>query len=178
MTHSQQSNSHQSISQQLENHLNTLSDSPVAIVTKHGVAYLDVNSVDQWSCRLDAIRFKPGPASSNSDWQRLADAIVKRVRYLAAPLAVIESDEEAKTAQVRSSPPRLGAKQVSYFECTANPAQVAIQRYLRKRGGVRACIPFGITRDALAQLLLDLDHSCGQCEPAVKPSLRDRVKAR
>lgn len=148
-------------------------DQSVQVQTKHGCATLDVVATDSLSCELSAIQFAPAAvdAAPGQDWDVVADEIASKVRYLSEPLAVIERDQEAQQAQVRSAPPKREDRRVTYFECLATPKRISLRRFRKSPSTERETLPFSLTRDSLTQLLRDFDN-------ALEPTLRERKSLR
>jgi hypothetical protein len=69
------------------------------------------------------------PAQPSGDVRRSAERIVERVDALDEPLQVVEVDERAGRAVVRSAAPETDDGGVSYWEGDVQPEQTSLRRY-------------------------------------------------
>lgn len=84
--------------------------------------------------------------------------ITRRITYLVEPLEVIESEGiEGKTI-IRSNPPRVEGKIITFFELVLEPFRgLSLVRQKYDDGkGERTPIPVPMTRDTLERLICDL----------------------
>ena len=97
-------------------------------------------------------------ATSSTSLERMAKSLSDRLTYLMEPIRPIEIDADACVAQLRSSPPQLDDDGRSYYELTVRRGgEIALTRYRKEPGSVRAQIPAHVTREVLLRLADDFE---------------------
>lgn len=88
---------------------------------------------------------------------RRARALAGRVSYLEEPLAVVEIDDPARTALLRSAPPLAEGDQRVFYEVTLREDRATLQRFRTGgRSSRRRAVPFTLTRGLLTRLINDV----------------------
>jgi hypothetical protein len=99
------------------------------------------------------------PAASTEAW---AEAVASQSRGLMEPLTILEMDQQAGHAVLRSNPPRIKDQDRDYYEVELQgTTDATLQRYRGSTvpGSSREAIPFPLTHEAAAGLLDTLGHS-------------------
>lgn len=125
---------------------------------------------DRYSAALSYLEVTRNDLSPNDkelkDYlQQQAEQIVKRLTYLAEPLALVELDETEGIAQVRSAPPSQDGETITYWEAElrARPhSQVRLSRYCwSPEISGRELVAYPIAFARLGQMAEDLALSLG-----------------
>ncbi len=117
--------------------------------------------VDQFSFSFEKIEFAGKPATSQEepqDFRQKIDQTLDKINYLSEPLALIELEGGASTAQVRSASPFEFDDGLEYFELTVQAGvSLSFSRFSKKRNiAPRAPIPFILTEMITKRLIDDL----------------------
>ncbi len=112
-----------------------------------------VGRIDEIGCEVERIEVESPPTA---DVAERARAIAGRVTYLLEPLELIETDQEASSALVRSAPPWRNGETREYYELNVTPQAVNLQRFRKEPGKDRDPVPMQVTRQAVTRLAKDL----------------------
>lgn len=131
----------------------------IHVAASQGELSAELTEVGRLGCELWAIELIA--SSSNSVpadlYQRAAEKMAARVRYLIEPLQVHEVDSEQGVAQVRSHPPKRDHDAIRYFEATvARAGTIELRRYEKLPNASRRQIAATVTIEVLHQLATDL----------------------
>lgn len=132
---------------------------------------VEVREVDSIGCRLGRARITgaqassgyQSPATKNGNRTRKSSPKVceraadfcERVTYLSENLAMIEAEESAETAIVRSTSTTPQADGNGYFEAVITPGQIELQRYRSRPGEPREPTDFAVTHESLRRIVDD-----------------------
>jgi hypothetical protein len=115
-------------------------------------------SISQWSplaVAVDMVNVSGG--APIGDLRQHAENLALRLNYLNEPIAVVEIDAVASSAQLRSSRPKPLTSAIEYFEVlVAKDGAASIFRYHHPVAQSRTEVPFTLTLETLARLVDDL----------------------
>jgi len=126
---------------------------------------VDFTVVDSLGCgfcelRLSADELRNAPFAALQSW---ADSLCKKVTYLLEHIGPLESDTEAQTVLVRSTPPSKQAGsnqqgQTSFYEMLIQaPGTLSLRRYTRAADAAdRTACDIQITHEVLVRLVQDI----------------------
>lgn len=155
------------ITQQLS-HLDSsgaLASGPQAIEIEHDGRRLDceIEALDRLGCAVGQMKVT-SPALAAASLERLesiGQALAARLTYLLEPIAVLETDAEDQSVQMRSQPPQREGRQSSYYELLARQGRLELRRYVKQPGQPRTQVAAHLTREVLHRLIADLIQAAG-----------------
>jgi hypothetical protein len=117
---------------------------------------LDLEKADALACVLTRLQVMPAAPPSVPLTER-SQTVASRITGLMEPLRVVEVDAPAAVAQLRSLAPATVGDGRAYYELLLETSgRATLHRYVGKWDGPRQTIPFTLTREALAKLIVDL----------------------
>jgi len=121
---------------------------------------VDFTVVDSLSCgirelRVSADELSHAPFNALQDW---ANGLCQKVTYLLEHIGPLESDAEAQTVLIRSTPPSRQPDQSTYYEMLVQaPGTLSLRRYTRAAHAAdRTGCDIQITHEVLARLVQDI----------------------
>jgi hypothetical protein len=126
---------------------------------ERGSLRIELTSVGPLACAIQSLELEnPDTEAWNANQLKAwSERLAERVRYLLEPISAVELDEEAAVLQMRSHPPahdeRVGR---TYYELTAQPGHLRLQRYQKTAGQPRTAVAMHFTREVLSRLAGDL----------------------
>lgn len=123
-----------------------------------------VTAVDRLACAFEELRLE-SPALANKSMDELkvlSNRLCQRLSYLLEPIALIETDADTCTTQLRSSPPSKEDDQTYYYEILVRRGgSIALMRYEKQPGVPRVVVPASVTHEVLGRLASDFDEAAG-----------------
>lgn len=117
-----------------------------------------IESLDRLGCAVEHLQVS-SPALAAAPLVRLheiSQALAAKLTYLLEPIAVIETDQEEQSVQMRSSPPQREGRQSCYYELLAGRGRLELRRYVKDAGQSRTLVAAHLTREVLFRLAGDL----------------------
>lgn len=155
------------ITQQLSelDHSGALASGPYAIEIEHDGRQLEceIEALDRLGCAVARMSVT-SPALAAASLERLesiGQGLAARLTYLLEPIAVLETDTEVQSVQMRSLPPQREGRQSSYYELLAKQGRLELRRYLKQPGQPRTQVAAHLTREVLHRLIEDLMQAAG-----------------
>jgi hypothetical protein len=137
-------------------------DLPTSISTETAdwVITTEAERMERMSCRLNAVTLhRRGEAPANLTVRSWAERIAKSVSGLRENLRVVEVDDPAAAALLRSVSPSKKGSVASYYEVRLEGTGTAsVKRYEAdtKAGTPRVDVPFTLTHEVLGKLVDDI----------------------
>lgn len=128
------------------------------IDTPSGQLQADALAVDAIGCTFGSFCYKSDKLAGLSieKLKKLSDVLTIRLNYLLEPIGMIETDAEAATVQLRSTPPQKGDDGSSYYELLVRRGgDLTLCRYQKIPGQPRQTIPAHVTRQVFERLADD-----------------------
>ena len=118
---------------------------------------LDAEAVETIGSQLRRVSVRPVKAKVTVPLREQADRLARDVTGLLEPLRVVEIDDGAAVAQLRSHAPAQRDGAARYYEVTRHAdGTTQLGRYqTRPAEGKRQAIPFSLTHEALAKIVRD-----------------------
>ena len=118
---------------------------------------LDAEAVETIGSQLRRVSVHPLTATVTAPLREQADRLARDVTGLLEPLRVVEIDDGAAVAQLRSQSPSQRDGASRYYEVTRHAdGTTHLGRYqTRPSEGKRQAIPFSLTHEALAKIVRD-----------------------
>jgi hypothetical protein len=118
---------------------------------------LDAEAVETIGSQLRRVSVRPVTATVAAPLREQADRLAREVTGLLEPLRVVEVDDGAAVAQLRSHAPAQRDGATRYYEVTRHAdGTTHLGRYqTRPAEGKRQAIPFSLTHEALAKIVRD-----------------------
>ncbi|MCE9556448.1 MAG: hypothetical protein K8T91_24125 [Planctomycetes bacterium] len=155
------------ITQQLSelDHSGALASGPQAIEIVYDGRQLDceIEALDRLGCAVARMSVT-SPVLASASLERLesiGQALAARLTYLLEPIAVLETDAEDQSVQMRSQPPQREGRQASYYELLAKQGRLELRRYVKQPGQPRTQVAAHLTREVLHRLIADLIEAAG-----------------
>jgi hypothetical protein len=117
-----------------------------------------IEALDRLGCAVEHLQVV-SPALASASLARLheiSQAVAAKLTYLLEPIAVIETDQEERSVQMRSSPPQREGRHSSYYELVAGRGRLDLRRYCKEPGQSRTPVAAHLTREVLCRLAGDL----------------------
>ena len=90
---------------------------------------------------------------SLDELKQRSNRLCAKLSYLLEPIALIESDADTCTTQLRSSPPAQEDDQTFYYEILMRRGGIiSLQRYQKQSGDMRQNVPATLTQEVLVRL--------------------------
>lgn len=123
----------------------------------------EIEALDRLGCALGRLSVQSPAleAASLGRLESISQALAARLTYLLEPIAVLETDTEDQSVQMRSHPPQREGRQSSYYELLARPGQLELRRYVKQPGQPRSQVVAHLTREVLHRLIADLMQAAG-----------------
>lgn len=115
-------------------------------------------AVDRLGCALESLALETPKLANKSiaDLKALSSQLCAKVSYLLEPIALIESDADTCTTQLRSNPPAKEDDQTFYYEILVRRGgSIALCRYQKMPGDVRQTVGANLTHEVLGRLAAD-----------------------
>ena len=118
---------------------------------------LDAEAVETIGSQLRRVSVRPIKATVTAPLREQADRLARQVTGLLEPLRVVEIDDGAALAQLRSQAPAQRDGAARYYEVTRHAdGTTHLRRYqTRPAESKRQAIPFSLTHEALAKIVRD-----------------------
>jgi len=117
-----------------------------------------IEALDRLGCAVEHVQVS-SPVLAAASLVRLhevSQALAAKLTYLLEPIAVIETDQEEQSVQMRSSPPQREGRQSNYYELLAGRGRLELRRYCKEAGRSRTQVAAHLTREVLCRLAGDL----------------------
>jgi hypothetical protein len=118
----------------------------------------DLVAVDAIGCSFQTLGLSTSKLSG-AELERLKDIsqkLTEKLTYLLEPIGLVEADADRCSIQLRSSPPKKGEDETSYYELMVRRGgDVTLSRYSKKSGQLRQIVPANVTREVLVRLADD-----------------------
>jgi hypothetical protein len=138
---------------------------PQHVTLEHEGRQLDceIEALDRLGCAVTMLSVSsPALAAASLDrLESIGQALAARLTYLLEPIAVIESDADEQTVQMRSYPPQRQDRQSHYYELLAGRGRLELRRYVKDPNHPRHRVSAHLTREVLLRLAGDLAHAAG-----------------
>jgi hypothetical protein len=123
----------------------------------------DLEALDRLGCAVTRLSVSsPALAAASLDrLESIGQALAAKLTYLLEPIAVLETDADEQTVQMRSQPPQRHDKQSHYYELLVGRGRLELHRYAKDSGQPRRCVAAHLTREVLQRLAGDLAHAAG-----------------
>jgi hypothetical protein len=122
--------------------------------------HLEADKADAVGCvAWELAMTRTGPAPAGLTTRAWADRTAARVTGLLEPLKVVEVDDAATAAILRSTSPSKKGPAVGYYEVSLSGTSTAtVRRYQadRSAGTARAQVGFALTHEVMAKLVEDV----------------------
>lgn len=118
-----------------------------------------INAVDRLACSFESLELESNHLANKSidDLKQISNQLCAKLSYLLEPIALIESDVDTCTTQLRSNPPLKEDDQTFYYEILVRRGgSIAFCRFQKQPGNVRQTVPATLTHEVLARLADDL----------------------
>ncbi len=123
-----------------------------------------IQTVDQLACAFQSLQLEsPQLANKTIDeLKQLSGLLCAKLAYLLEPIALIETDVDTCTTQLRSNPPAKEDDQTFYYEILVRRGgTIAFCRYQKQPGDVRQIVAANLTHEVFARLANDLVAAAG-----------------
>jgi len=118
----------------------------------------DLVAVDAIACSFQTLGLSTSKLSG-VELERLKEisqALTEKLTYLLEPIGLVEADADRCSIQLRSSPPKKGEDETSYYELMVRRGgDITLSRYSKKSGQLRQIVPANVTREVLVRLADD-----------------------
>ena len=117
-----------------------------------------IQAVDRLACVVDALELSSDKLAHQSldELKDRSHRLCAKLSYLLEPIALIESDADTCTTQLRSNPPAKEDDQTFYYEILMRRGGViSLHRYQKQPGDVRQNVPATLTHEVLVRLADD-----------------------
>ena len=118
----------------------------------------DLVAVDAIGCSFQTLGLSTSKLSG-AELERLKDIsqkLTEKLTYLLEPIGLVEADADRCSIQLRSSPPKKGEDETSYYELMVRRGgDITLSRYSKKCGQLRQIVPANVTREVLVRLADD-----------------------
>ncbi len=134
-------------------------------ITVHGKqtqVRVKARRVEGIGAAVDEVEATRSTPLENGQARRWAEEFARRARYLLEPVEVVEADDHANEAIVRSRPPAQTAQGPEYYEAHVHGpgGRTTVRRYRYDRSTrKRSPQPMNFTHDQLKRLIDDLDDT-------------------
>ncbi len=118
----------------------------------------DLIAVDAIGCSFQTIGLSTTKLADASleKLKAASETLTGRLTYLLEPIGIVEADADRCSVQMRSSPPKKGEDETSYYELMVRRGgDITLSRYSKKHGQLRQIVPANFTREVLARLADD-----------------------
>ncbi len=154
------------LKQKIESELDRLSSlggGKLDAESSNGRLTSQVTEVDSIACAFNSFELRNDQLQSATidQLKELCNGLASRVSYLLEPLALVESDADSCTLQMRSNPPCKDEDGTSYYEVVANRQGLSLCRFNKTAGSVREVIPANVTREVFGRLAGDFEAAIG-----------------
>jgi hypothetical protein len=132
--------------------------------TKAGRLTASIMAADRLACAFEALQLTSDKLANKSleDLKQLSNKLCAKVSYLLEPIALIETDADTCTTQLRSNPPAKEDDQTFYYEILIRRGgSISLCRYQKQPGDVRQSVPANLTHEVLARLADDFVEAVG-----------------
>ncbi len=132
---------------------------PLLVIWPGGEVRVHCTDRNRLGCELTEMSVTAASLLSRStaELTELGTELATRIHYLVEPLAVQEVDPQARSVQIRSTPPERDAKTVRYFEVMLEAnSGLRLIRYEKQPGQPRQSIPALVSADVLQKICLDV----------------------
>jgi hypothetical protein len=123
-----------------------------------------IHAADRLACAFESLQLEtPNLAAKSIDeLKQLSNTLCAKVSYLLEPIALIESDVDACTTQLRSNPPAKEDDQTFYYEIVVRRGgTISLCRYQKQPGDVRQMMPANLTHEVFARVAEDFVAAAG-----------------
>lgn len=123
-----------------------------------------IQAADRLACAFESLQLEtPSLAGKSIDeLKQLSNNLCAKVSYLLEPIALIESDADTCTTQLRSNPPAQEDDQTFYYEILVRRGgTIALCRYQKQPGDVRQVVPANLTHEVFARVAEDFVAAAG-----------------
>lgn len=117
-----------------------------------------IHAADRLACSFESLQLESDKLAQKSidDLKQISNRLCAKVSYLLEPIALIETDVDTCTTQLRSSPPAKEDDQTIYYEILVRRGgTIALCRYQKQPGDVRQSVPATLTHEVFARLADD-----------------------
>jgi hypothetical protein len=118
----------------------------------------DLVAVDAIGCSFQTLGLSTSKLSG-AELEQLKDIsqkLTEKLTYLLEPIGLVEADADRCSIQLRSSPPKKGEDETSYYELMVRRGgDITLSRYSKKSGQLRQIVPANVTREVLVRLADD-----------------------
>jgi hypothetical protein len=122
----------------------------------------DLVAVDAIGCSFQTLGLSTSKLSG-AELGRLKDIsqkLTEKLTYLLEPIGLVEADADRCSIQLRSSPPKKGEDETSYYELMVRRGgDITLSRYSKKSGQLRQIVPANVTREVLVRLADDFTEA-------------------
>ena len=121
-------------------------------------------TADRLACAFESLQLESPLLANKSidELKQLSTALCAKVSYLLEPIALIETDVDTCSTQLRSSPPAKEDDHTFYYEILVRRGGViAFCRYQKQPGDVRQTVAANLTHEAFARLASDFVAAVG-----------------
>jgi hypothetical protein len=118
----------------------------------------NLQAVDRLACAFDGLQFESPKLANKSidDLKHLSSELCNKVSYLLEPIALIETDVDTCSTQLRSNPPLKEDDQTFYYEILVRRGgSISLCRFQKQPGDVRQTVAANLTHEVLARLAED-----------------------
>jgi len=118
----------------------------------------DLVAVDGIGCSFQTLGLSTGKLAGVSldELKAISETLTGKLTYLLEPIGLVEADADRCSIQLRSSPPKKGEEETSYYELMVRRGgDITLSRYSKKTGQLRQIIPANVTREVLGRLADD-----------------------
>jgi hypothetical protein len=133
--------------------------------TKAGRLTASIIAADRLACAFEALQLESDKLANKSldDLKQLSNQLCAKVSYLLEPIALIETDADQCTTQLRSNPPAKEDDHTFYYEILVRRGgSISLCRYQKQPDDVRQAVPANLTHEVLARLADDFVEAVGQ----------------
>ena len=118
----------------------------------------DLLAVDVIGCSFQTLGLSSAKLANATlgELKTISDGLIRRLTYLLEPIGLVEADADRCSVQMRSSPPKRGEDETSYYELMVRKGgDITLSRYGKKAGQLRQIVPAHVTREVFARLADD-----------------------
>jgi hypothetical protein len=117
-----------------------------------------IRTIDRLACVVDSLELASDKLANLSmdELKARSNRLCAKLSYLLEPIALIESDADTCTTQLRSNPPAKEDDQTFYYEILMRRGgTISLCRYQKQPGDVRQNVPATFTHEVLVRLADD-----------------------
>jgi hypothetical protein len=132
--------------------------------TKVGRLTASIIAADRLACAFDTLQLESDKLANKSidDLKQISNRLCAKVSYLLEPIALIETDVDHCTTQLRSNPPAKEDDHTFYYEILVRRGgSITLCRYQKQPGDVRQSVPANLTHEVLGRLAEDFVEAVG-----------------